>query len=121
LFLAPRAAGPSGMRSLSYTTLFRSPTLPDIIRARPTLRLGKGGKNADSDTVAAVRELQRRLNLKPEHQTGYFGPITDVAVREFQEASGLVVDGIVGPMSWAALGAEYGKQSTVCVSAGSSI
>lgn len=81
------------------------PTLPDIIRARPTLRLGKGGKNADSDTVAAVRELQRRLKLKPEHQTGYFGPITDVAVREFQKASGLVVDGIVGPMTWAALGA----------------
>jgi putative chitinase len=34
---------------------------------------------------------------------GIFGPNTDEAVRDFQEANGLVVDGIVGARTWAML------------------
>jgi peptidoglycan hydrolase-like protein with peptidoglycan-binding domain len=34
---------------------------------------------------------------------GMFGPITETAVVEFQTGSGLVADGIVGPLTWAAL------------------
>ena len=54
---------------------------------------------------ADVKELQTLLN---EHGIacnvdGIFGPGTDTAVREFQEANGLTVDGIVGASTWSAL------------------
>jgi Putative peptidoglycan binding domain/NlpC/P60 family len=65
---------------------------------RPTLREGSRGD--------AVRRLQRKLTaqgFKPGPVDGDFGPATDSAVRAFQRAKGLVVDGIVGPKTWSAL------------------
>jgi peptidoglycan hydrolase-like protein with peptidoglycan-binding domain len=34
---------------------------------------------------------------------GIFGPVTEAAVRAFQQQKGLAVDGIVGPQTWSAL------------------
>jgi DNA invertase Pin-like site-specific DNA recombinase len=55
-----------------------------------------------------VRALQRRLRtvgVDPGPVDGRFGPLTEAAVRRFQAARGLQVDGIVGPRTGPALGA----------------
>ena len=65
--------------------------------AEPTLRRGSSG--------AAVRRLQQALAAAgfPVATDGQFGPRTEEAVREFQRARGLDVDGLVGPRTWQAL------------------
>jgi peptidoglycan hydrolase-like protein with peptidoglycan-binding domain len=65
----------------------------------PTLRRG-AGSSADPD--ANVRSLQEFLNQNGAnvHVDGDFGPMTERAVRAYQETNGLEVDGIVGPETW---------------------
>ena len=65
----------------------------------PVLRRGAMGD--------AVRALQQRLNalgFDVGSADGDFGPKTEAGVRAFQDSRGLVVDGIVGPQTWIALG-----------------
>jgi peptidoglycan hydrolase-like protein with peptidoglycan-binding domain len=52
-----------------------------------------------------VKTLQDLLNERGSGLAvdGIFGPLTDAAVRAFQESSGLEVDGIVGPHTWSAV------------------
>lgn len=74
------------------------------IADRPTLR--KGSKGND------VRDLQRKLRASGYvlEIDGKFGEITRQAVLSYQGTHGLERDGIVGPMTWAALetaGATY--------------
>lgn len=47
-----------------------------------------------------VKTLQRYLHLMED---GIFGMITEDAVKAFQKKNGLTPDGIVGPLTWAAL------------------
>ena len=75
--------------------------MPDTPTPRPTLRRGISGSE--------VRELQNRLVAQGYKLPGYgadgdFGLETETAVKSFQTDKRLVVDGIVGPKTWAALG-----------------
>jgi hypothetical protein len=78
---------------------------PAVAVGRPTIKLGATGQ--------VVVDLQTKLKAvypayRWEHGVmvidGIFGKTTDAWVREFQSRSRLVVDGIVGPKTWAALG-----------------
>lgn len=61
------------------------------------LRLGDSG--------AAVRDLQGRLVAagEPLSVDASYGPQTETAIRSFQQARGLRVDGVCGPETWGAL------------------
>jgi peptidoglycan hydrolase-like protein with peptidoglycan-binding domain len=56
------------------------------------------------DRGAAVKRVQRRLRVKPV--SGFFGPLTEKAVKRFQRRRGLTADGVVGPQTREALGLE---------------
>lgn len=65
---------------------------------------------------SALRDAQERLarlGFYSGRVDGIFGAYTESAVRAFQEAKGLTVDGVIGPETWSALhdveADEYGR------------
>lgn len=62
-------------------------------------------KGAKGEQVKTIQRLLLALgySLAPYGVDGDFGSVTDKAVRAFQKAEGLSVDGIVGKNSWTAL------------------
>lgn len=60
-----------------------------------------GRSSGDSDdTVKAAQTALNKYGAGLEVD-GSFGSLTDTAVKEFQKANGLTVDGVVGPTTWA--------------------
>jgi len=61
-----------------------------------------------------VQTLQYLLRARghPVTVDGIFGPVTDAAVRAFQQAGQLSVDGVVGPLTWGALIVQVSQGST---------
>jgi peptidoglycan hydrolase-like protein with peptidoglycan-binding domain len=62
--------------------------------------LHRGSVGAD---VGVLQEVLAGLGFDPGPADGVFGPLTDTAVRAFQAARGLGVDGLVGAQTRAAL------------------
>jgi peptidoglycan hydrolase-like protein with peptidoglycan-binding domain len=65
-------------------------------------------RGSRGEAVRGVQEEFQFRNLsgdpsKGPQIDGIFGPQTDAAVRGFQDALGIGVDGIVGPVTWRAL------------------
>jgi peptidoglycan hydrolase-like protein with peptidoglycan-binding domain len=73
-------------------------------------------------TGAYVTQLQRLLSVTPV--TGFFGPITEAALRAFQKARGLPVTATTTPATWAAVRGQAAPPpapSTQTVTAGRSL
>ncbi len=65
----------------------------------PTVKKGSKG-----DAVRMLQQILTDFGYSPGAVDGDFGTKTEKAVKEFQTDFSLVVDGIVGPKTWAALG-----------------
>jgi len=61
-------------------------------------------RGARGDNVRALQDQLRAAGFDPGASDGVFGPKTDKAVRDFQAARGLQVDGIAGPQTMGSLG-----------------
>ncbi|MDP3214040.1 MAG: peptidoglycan-binding domain-containing protein, partial [Deltaproteobacteria bacterium] len=73
-----------------------APTAP---ARRPSTSIGRGARGAGvSNIQSALSNLGYAVAVD-----GVFGPRTERAVMEFQDANGLAVDGIVGPRTWSLL------------------
>ena len=73
----------------THTTIRRGSTGPDVVECQEDL-------------------IKLNYDLSPYGADGKFGAKTEKAVKDFQTASGLKADGIVGPATWAALDAAVG-------------
>lgn len=76
--------------------------LADLARAiqaakRVTLSIGAHGE------PVKVLQLALKVQVPNLESDGAFGARTLIAVRDFQRTHGLVVDGVVGPATWASL------------------
>lgn len=110
-----RAAPKKGTAAAMSAALLASPALP---LASAAAQLGGGGSSSSrqsapdagakiggvlakrGDVGAAVAEIQRRLTVDDD---GIFGPITQHAVADFQDRSGLPRTGEVDATTWQAL------------------
>lgn len=108
---------PDGVKQASITiTVLAQPTLPpstpipssscsnnDYDYSRSTLYLQTPRMNGADVVYLQNRLLDLGYQLPNYGADGWFGEETDVAVREFQSRNALVVDGIVGPITWACI------------------
>ena len=67
------------------------------------------GLEDEGEDVRELQELLKCLGYFPADQaiTGYFGPITEEAVKKFQSANDIDTFGYVGPLTRAALNDYY--------------
>ncbi|MFT3712691.1 MAG: peptidoglycan-binding domain-containing protein [Archangium sp.] len=88
------------------TAITRTTSTPTTAATRPTEPLSSGLQAAANgqfikkgQSGEGVLELQKALNARGFRleEDGKFGPATEAAVRQFQQATGAHVDGVVGP------------------------
>ncbi|NEP79543.1 MAG: peptidoglycan-binding protein [Okeania sp. SIO3B3] len=77
-----------------------------ILSPNSEVYLRRGDK---ATTVAAVQRKLRELGYFSANLTGYYGPITERAVKEFQQDKGIAATGQIEPTTWSLLFA--GKRS----------
>ncbi|NEO52351.1 MAG: peptidoglycan-binding protein [Okeania sp. SIO3B5] len=83
----------------SGTSSFR-PESNAILSPNSAVYLRRGDK---ATTVTAVQRKLRELGYFYANLTGYYGPITERAVRQFQEDKGIAATGQIEPTTWSLL------------------
>jgi murein L,D-transpeptidase YcbB/YkuD len=61
----------------------------------------------EGEDIVRLQTQLAALDLYHGSRDGIFEPLTQEAVKRFQLISGLVVDGVVGPETWKALGGSW--------------
>lgn len=119
MFALVPATAASAQVSCGGTTL--SPGIGGGDVRVPTTADGTGKVNCDlgvGNTGEAVSRLQIALDFCNDHASlavdGDYGPLTEAAVKAFQETHGLTADGIFGPdtsgrMQWPVAGSDNTK------------
>jgi hypothetical protein len=75
------------------------PTPPPVVYTQLSLK----NPNMTGPEVKLLQTKLKAHKFSPGPIDGIFGPKTDAAVRKYQAANHLVVDGIVGPVTWTSL------------------
>lgn len=108
----PATANTQPKTTTTATTVRTTSTVSSVTNKRRNLSyLAKGDEGED---VRVLQEQLRVAGFYYGNATGIFGPITEEAVKRFQTAYKLDVDGIVGPATKARLpqqGVGYGEDS----------
>lgn len=84
---------------LAIASLFTRPEVSDALS-----KYGSSGAE-----VRAIQQALKDRGLFNSSVTGYYGEITQAAVKKFQRQKGLTVDGIAGPATLRALGISIGQ------------
>ena len=82
---------------------FLGPSTKDVLMSPNALHNGLGLGDSNEQVVRVQKLLVKYSYLSPKYATGYFGEITQKAVKNFQKQNGLKVDGMVGAQTLAVL------------------
>lgn len=106
--LVAASSGGSASGSTATTAPSSAPSVPSagegvVLGAATfqfTAHMTIGSRGTDVTELQRILRSAGYFNLEP---TGYFGPITEAAVKQYQEANGIPATGYVGPLTLAAL------------------
>ena len=65
----------------------------------------------ETDSGESVAVVQRALGVKPA--TGYYGPLTVKAVKQFQADNGIPTTGVIATYTWGALGKQTAREAAI--------
>ncbi len=90
---------------------FLGPSTKDVLMSSKALHNGLGLGDSNEQVVKVQSLLVKYGYLSKKYATGYFGEITQKAVKNFQKQNGLSVDGMVGAQTLAKLTSDNPKKA----------